>query len=109
MSATFKFMILSPGGKAFEGQAEYVRAPGVLGGFGIMAGHAPMIAAVEPGVCAVKNANNEQLFFTGEGIVDISRAEAVMLVDEAKAVADLAEAKQCISERRQRLGGRTSG
>lgn len=104
MTPSFKFQILSPAGKAFEGVAQYVRAPGAMGNFGIMARHAPLIAAVEPGLCCVRDATGEHFFYTGEGIVDVSRSEVVMLVDEAKAVANPVEAKQCLAERRQRLG-----
>ncbi|MCS6772224.1 MAG: F0F1 ATP synthase subunit epsilon [Kiritimatiellae bacterium] len=100
MSRTFKFAILSPGGKAFEGDAESVKATGALGGFGVLAGHAPMIAAVVPGVCAVRTLDQgEKYFFAGEGVLEVSRSGVVMLVDEAFAVDNPIEARQRASER----------
>ena len=42
--------ILTPEGKVFEGDVYSVSAPGALGSFGVLEGHAPMIAALGTGV-----------------------------------------------------------
>lgn len=102
---SYRFSILSPGGKAFEGDADYVSAPGALGGFGVLPGHAPMIAAVQPGLCTVKTAGGEQAFYTGEGVLEVSRAEVVMLVDEAQSLENAGAVKDLLAERARKTSG----
>ncbi|MCZ7593277.1 MAG: F0F1 ATP synthase subunit epsilon [Kiritimatiellae bacterium] len=90
----FQFSILSPGGKAYEGEAEYVSAPGLSGGLGILARHAPMIAAVEPGVTTVKLDGETRFFYTGSGVLEVARDETLLLVDEVRPVGSADEAKE---------------
>ena len=97
---TFPFSILSPRGKACEGPANSVSAPGALGGFGVLAGHAPMIAAVQAGLTTVVGEGQTTHYFTGEGVVEVTREETVMLVDEAEKV-DSAEAGKALLQKRQ--------
>lgn len=106
--ATYPLSILSPRGKAFEGPAESVSAPGAAGGFGILANHAPMIAAVEPGLTTVVSGGQTAYFFTGEGVVEVNRDEVVVLVDEADPVATPAEAHAKVMERKHRVDARRS-
>lgn len=49
MSTTFRFQILSPEGKQLDVQTESVQLPGTDGSLGVMAGHAPLIAALSAG------------------------------------------------------------
>lgn len=107
MNRTFKFFILSPGGKTFEGEVEHVAAPGVFGGFGVLPGHAPMIAAVQPGLCAVRTSAGERNFYTGEGILEVSRQEVAMLVDEAGELQEMSELKSRLAERNKQAAGGT--
>lgn len=99
---TFAFSILSPRGKAFEGPAQSVSAPGTLGGFGLLAGHTPMIAAVQPGLTKVEAEGRTELFFTGEGVMEVTRQESVLLVDEAERVESAEAAQACLQKRRDR-------
>ena len=105
---SFRFSILSPGGKAFEGQADYVSAPGAMGGFGLLPGHAPMIAAVQPGLCTVTTAGAQQHFYTGEGVLEVNREEVVLLVDEAQAVSDPAQTMDLANARKARMANRST-
>lgn len=100
---TFPFSILSPRGKSFEGTVAAVRAPGAMGGFGILAGHAPMIAGVQPGLTSISTDTGTELFFTGEGVMEVSHHEAILLVDEAEKVEGAAAANALLQKRRERL------
>ena len=44
--ATFHFDLVSPEKLAFSGEVDQVDVPGVEGDFGVLAGHAPIVAAV---------------------------------------------------------------
>lgn len=100
---TFPFSILSPRGKTFEGAVTSVSAPGVLGGFGVLAGHAPMIAAVHAGATSVHVEGRTELFFTGEGVLEVSQQAVVLLVDEAEKVESLEAAKALTKQRNDKL------
>jgi F-type H+-transporting ATPase subunit epsilon len=102
---TYKFSILSPGGKTFEGEVEHVGAPGAKGRFGVLPGHAPMIAIVEPGLCLVRVSGTTRPFYTGEGVLEVSRDEVVMLVDEAEPLESPDDAKARVAERKRSLAG----
>lgn len=99
---SFAFSILSPRGKAFEGQADAVSAAGARGGFGLLAGHAPMIAAVQAGLTKVEAEGRTEFFFTGEGVMEVTRQESVLLVDEAEKVESAEAAQACLQKRRDR-------
>jgi F-type H+-transporting ATPase subunit epsilon len=96
---TFEFSILSPRGKAFEGAATAVSAPGSQGGFGLLAGHAPMIAAVQPGLTKVEADGKTEFYFTGEGVMEVTRRESILLVDEAEKVDSPAAATERLQKR----------
>ena len=47
--ASYELDIVTPSGSIFSGPVERLQAPGSEGSFGVLAGHAPMIAALEVG------------------------------------------------------------
>ena len=51
--ATFHFDLVSPEKLAFSGEVDQVDIPGVEGDFGVLAGHAPVVAAIRPGILTV--------------------------------------------------------
>ena len=51
--ATFHFDLVSPEKLAFSGEVDQVDVPGSEGDFGVLAGHAPLIALLRPGVMTV--------------------------------------------------------
>ena len=54
--ATFHFDLVSPEKLAFSGEVDQVDVPGVEGDFGVLAGHAPVVAAIRPGILTVTRA-----------------------------------------------------
>ena len=51
--ATFHFELVSPEKLIFSGEVEQVDVPGEEGDFGVLAGHAPFVATLRPGVLTV--------------------------------------------------------
>jgi F-type H+-transporting ATPase subunit epsilon len=99
---TYKLSILSPAGKAFDGNAESVVAPGREGQMGVLAGHAPMIAALQPGVSTVVADGQKTFVYTGEGVIEVSRTEVVLLVDEAQRAETIDAAHELHRQRLER-------
>ena len=48
--ATFHFDLVSPEKLLFSGEVDQVDVPGAEGDFGVLAGHAPLIATLRPGI-----------------------------------------------------------
>ena len=51
--ATFHFELVSPDKISFSGEVDQVDVPGAEGDFGVLAGHAPLIALLRPGIMTV--------------------------------------------------------
>ena len=51
--ATFHFDLVSPERITFSGAVDQVDIPGAEGDFGVLAGHAPVVAAIRPGILTV--------------------------------------------------------
>jgi len=58
--ATFQFDLVSPERLLFSGQVDQVDIPGTEGDFGVLAGHAPVIAAIRPGIMTVFSGGNQE-------------------------------------------------
>lgn len=100
---TFQLSILSPRGKIFEDEVDSLSAPGLAGGFGVLHGHAPMIAAVQAGVTVVHREGKAVYFYTGEGVVEVSHHHVAMLVDVAETAETLEAGKSLVQQRRELL------
>jgi F-type H+-transporting ATPase subunit epsilon len=101
---TYEFSIRTPETTVFEGRIESVIVPELGGSFEILAGHAPLIGALVPGLVRVRNAVGAQaLFVVGEGVVEAGGAGATLLTDAAWAVAHEAEAEDRLETYRKEL------
>ena len=63
--------ILTPEAKVFEGDADRVVFPGIMGGFEILKGHAPLISALSDGNIKVTSSGNVQVFKVKSGFVEV--------------------------------------
>jgi F-type H+-transporting ATPase subunit epsilon len=91
--ATFHFDLVSPEKYAFTGEVDQVDIPGVEGDFGVLAGHAPVIAAIRPGIITVHvGGNREKIIVTG-GIAEVNEKGLTVLADVARSLEELDRAK----------------
>jgi F-type H+-transporting ATPase subunit epsilon len=86
--ATLHFELVSPEKLVFSGEVEQVDVPGAEGDFGVLAGHAPMVTTLRPGVLTVKAAGGEQKIVVLGGFAEVSASGLTILADTADAVAD---------------------
>jgi F-type H+-transporting ATPase subunit epsilon len=87
--ATFHFDLVSPEKIAFTGDVDQVDVPGIEGDFGVLAGHAPVVAAIRPGILTVTAGGNQQKIVVLGGIAEVSEKGLTVLADVATSVADL--------------------
>ena len=81
--ATFHFDLVSPEKLAFSGEVDQVDVPGLEGDFGVLAGHAPVVAAVRPGILTVTSGGTHQKIIVLGGLAEMSeRMSLTLLFDE---------------------------
>ena len=90
---SYKLTIVSPGGRAFEGQVDSLTAPGVAGEFGVLTGHAPMIAATKRGIARIQTGGTSTFFVTGPGVCEVTRDDVSFLASTAVKAGSLEEAR----------------
>jgi F-type H+-transporting ATPase subunit epsilon len=80
--ATFHFDLVSPEQLVFSGEVEHVVVPGTEGEFGVLAGHAPLIAMLRPGVVKILGPDEQQILVVG-GFAEVSPEGLTILADRA--------------------------
>ena len=103
--ATLHFELVSPEKLVFSGEVEQVDVPGAEGDFGVLAGHAPMVTTLRPGVLTVKAAGSEQKIVVLGGFAEVSATGLTVLADTANSLADVDRAVLAaqIGEMEQRI------
>jgi len=87
--ATFHFDLVSPEKLAFSGEVDQVDVPGVEGDFGVLAGHAPVVAAIRPGILTVITGGTKQKIIVLGGLAEMSDKGLTVLADVATSLQDL--------------------
>jgi len=91
--ATFHFDLVSPEKLAFSGEVDQVDVPGAEGDFGVLAGHAPVVAAVRPGILTVSTGGAKQKIIVLGGLAEVSEKGLTLLADVATSMEELDRAK----------------
>jgi F-type H+-transporting ATPase subunit epsilon len=90
--ATFQFDLVSPERMMFSGEVDQVDIPGTEGDFGVLAGHAPLIAAIRPGIMTVFSGGKQEKIVVLGGLAEVSAKGLTVLADIATSVEDLDKA-----------------
>ena len=85
--ATFHFDLVSPEKIAFSGEVDQVDIPGTEGDFGVLAGHAPVIAGVRPGIITVTAGSQREKIIVLGGIAEVSEKGLTVLTLVATSLA----------------------
>jgi F-type H+-transporting ATPase subunit epsilon len=89
MADTIHFDLVSPERLLFSEDVHMVTLPGAEGYFGVLAGHAPLLSALKPGVIEVRNEGNGPLkLFVRGGFAEVDGQRIVVLAEEAIPLAD---------------------
>lgn len=87
--ATFHFDLVSPEKIAFSGEVDQVDVPGQEGDFGVLAGHAPFVATLRPGILTVTSGGSQHKIIVLGGLAEISDKGLTILADVATSLKDL--------------------
>ena len=91
--ATFHFDLVSPEKLAFSGEVDQVDIPGAEGDFGVLAGHAPVVAAMRPGILVVRTGTSQQKIIVLGGLAEVSDNRLTVLADVATSIEELDRAR----------------
>ena len=103
--ATFRFDLVSPEKLAFSGEVDQVDIPGTEGDFGVLAGHAPVIAGVRPGIITVTAGGRQEKIIVLGGIAEVNDKGLTVLTEVATSLEELdrAQLAETISEIESKL------
>lgn len=87
--ATFQVSLVSPERLLFAGQVDQVDLPGAEGDFGVLAGHAPIVAMLRPGLVTAIAGGARDRFVVFGGVAEFSHDDLTILAESATPVADL--------------------
>jgi F-type H+-transporting ATPase subunit epsilon len=80
------FELVSPEKLVFSGEVDQVDVPGAEGDFGVLAGHAPFVTTLRPGILTVHGAGAAQRIVVLGGFAEVSAQGLTVLADVAEAV-----------------------
>ncbi len=87
--ATFHFELVSPERQLFSGAVDQVMVPGSEGDFGVLAGHAPFVSTLRPGILTIHADGQPKRLYVRGGFAEISAGGLTILAERATAVEDL--------------------
>ena len=87
--ATFHFELVSPQKIAFSGEVDQVDVPGAEGDFGVLAGHAPLISLLRPGIMTVYAAGEQIKLVVLGGFAEVGPDGLTVLAEVATSIDDL--------------------
>lgn len=103
--ATFHFDLVSPERLAFSGEVDQVDIPGVEGDFGVLAGHAPVVAGIRPGILTITAGGKHEKIIVLGGLAEVSEKGLTVLADVATSLDELDRARfaETIAEMEENL------
>jgi F-type H+-transporting ATPase subunit epsilon len=87
--ATFHFELVSPERLVFAGEVSQVDVPGEAGEFGVLAGHAPYVATLKPGVLTIYGQGEPQRIVVRGGLAEMSPTGLTVLAEQVTPVAEI--------------------
>jgi len=108
---TFQFNLVSPERLLFAGHVDQVDVPGLEGDFGVLSGHAPIVAVVRPGIVTMLAGTDREKFVVFGGLAEFVQEELTILANSATSVEelDLAELRTRIEEMEQTVASTPPG
>jgi F-type H+-transporting ATPase subunit epsilon len=97
----FPFSLLTPSGALLNEEAVFVGLRSIEGSFGILARHAPIVAACPPGVVRVQRASGWSYYATTSAILSTDGHKVVVLTDRAENAQDEITARQIAQQWQQ--------
>lgn len=83
--ATFPLELVTPERMLFSEEVQAIRAPGVDGSLGVLAGHAPLLTELMTGLIKLTRADGSEAFIaTSGGFLQVNKDKVIILADTAE-------------------------
>ncbi|MEL7030115.1 MAG: F0F1 ATP synthase subunit epsilon [Pseudomonadota bacterium] len=89
MADKLHFNLVSPERQLMSEDVDHVVVPGAEGYFGVMAGHAPIMSTVLPGLLTVIDGGAERKIFVAGGFAEVTPDGLTVLAEEATPAEEL--------------------
>lgn len=86
--STFQVSLVSPEKLLFTGKVDQVDLPGAEGDFGVLPGHAPVVAMLRPGLVTAIAGSVRDRFVIFGGLAEFSQDDLTILAESAAPVED---------------------
>ncbi|GDX39972.1 ATP synthase epsilon chain [Armatimonadota bacterium] len=106
MAKTFLLELVTPERMLFHDAVEAVRAPGVQGSFGVLAGHAPLLTELEAGLIKLSLVTGEEAYIAASGgFLQVTKDKVIILADTAELSEEInvERARKAMEHARQQL------
>jgi F-type H+-transporting ATPase subunit epsilon len=90
--ATFHFDLVSPEKLLFAGEVAQVDLPGSEGDMGVLAGHAPLVTALRPGILVAYREGGDLRVVVNGGFAEVGPSGLTVLADMAVPVEEFDQA-----------------
>lgn len=108
MAKTFRLQVITPERVVFDEEVESAVLPGEEGFFGLLANHAPLVAALRIGPVSLRVRGQRRRLAVAGGVCEFAGNRAVVLTDAAERAEeiDVARARAALERARARLADR---
>lgn len=89
MTGKLSFELVSPERLLMSAKVDMVVVPGTEGAFGVLAGHAPLVSSIRPGIVDVYDEKDITRIFVRGGFAEVTSAGLTVLTEEAIDLATL--------------------
>jgi F-type H+-transporting ATPase subunit epsilon len=91
-----QFSLVTPSAALLSEELDEVRAPGIVGGFGVLPGHAPFLTELGAGVLTTVGGGKEDHYAVSGGFCEVAENRVTVLADFAQhaSTIDPAEAQR---------------
>jgi len=105
MARKFRVEIVTPEKIVFSEDVESLIVPAERGYLGVLAGHAPLLASLQPGEVTLRGDRGELHFATGGGFMEVTPQKASLLTESAEEVGsiDVGRAEESVKRAQERL------
>src|SRR5579862_9822674 len=91
--AKLQVELVTPEGRVFSEEADFVLAPGVEGDLGVLPQHIALLTPLRTGVVTIRNDEAEHVLAVSGGFLEVLPDRVVILADAAERAEDIDEAR----------------
>jgi len=98
MATTYPFRLVTLEGELFKGKVVSISAPGQQGSFGVLSGHAGMVAALVAGQLDITEEDDKATHYViSGGVCEVRSDETLIMAQKAQPVSGPAEVRELLA------------